>query len=216
MVETTIDTLNADHSLTRKDIKSAIASLTIGSASCAMLLTHKSISKSGNRLEATAVRAETEHHELCQSGHDEAVGSGMQPLMQTDSEQLMHAGIDVGRRTFATLLEDSGWNAEDFQRTVCHQVGATHRKLMLESLQLPLATDFATFKWLGNTGSAALPTTLAAAAKQRFFKSGDGIGLLGIGSGLNCVMANVRWQESLILGDELPDEVADPDAANVA
>ena len=54
LVQTTIDTLNRDETLTRKSIKSAIASLTIGSASCAVLLTHESISKSKNRIVAAA------------------------------------------------------------------------------------------------------------------------------------------------------------------
>jgi 3-oxoacyl-[acyl-carrier-protein] synthase-3 len=203
LVETTIAALNSDESLNRKNIKPAIASLTIGSASCAMLLTHHSISRSQNRLEAAVARAETEHHELCQSGHDEAVASGMQPLMETDSEQLMLAGVEVGRRTFATLMEESGWNVEDFQRSVCHQVGGTHRKLMLEALGLSTDNDFATFQWLGNTGSAALPTTLAVAARHGWLQANDGVGLLGIGSGLNCVMASVRWQKSQVEGDEL-------------
>jgi 3-oxoacyl-[acyl-carrier-protein] synthase-3 len=203
LVETTIESLNTNGSLTRKNLKPAIASLTIGSASCAMLLTHKSISRSQNRLESAVVRSETEHHELCQSGHDEAVASGMQPLMETNSEQLMHAGVDIGRRTFATLLEESGWTADDFQRTVCHQVGGTHRKMMLDSLGLSTETDYTTFQHLGNTGSAALPITLAVAAKNGFLNTGDGIGLLGIGSGLNCIMANVRWHESRVIGDDL-------------
>ena len=203
LVETTIESLNTNEELSRKNLKPAIASLTIGSASCAMLLTHKSISQSQNRLDTAVVRAETEHHQLCQSGHDEAVATGMQPLMETNSEQLMHAGIEIGRRTFATLLEESGWTADDFQRSVCHQVGGTHRKLMLESLGLPIETDYTTFQLLGNTGSAALPTTLAVAAKNGHLAAGQGVGLLGIGSGLNCVMASVRWNQSLVEGDEL-------------
>ena len=215
LVESTIRTLNENHALTRKNLKPAIASLTIGSASCAMLLTHKSMSRSQNGLESIVTRAETEHHELCQSGHDDAVAAGMQPLMETDSEQLMHAGIEIGRRTFATLLEESGCVAEDFDRTICHQVGGTHRKLMLDSLGLPAEQDFTTFQRLGNTGSAALPTTLAVSAKNGFIKSGDRVGLLGIGSGLNCIMANVRWNRSLVIGDEVTPEQRKPKVSTV-
>ena len=95
LVETTIDALNRDQSLTRKSIKSAIASLTIGSASCAVLLTHRSVSKSGNRLTAAAVTANTRYNDLCQSHQDQA-GSDMAPLMETDSEALMAMGIETG------------------------------------------------------------------------------------------------------------------------
>ena len=50
LVETTVQELNQRTSLTRKQIKTAIASLTIGSGSCAMLLVHQDLSKTGNRL----------------------------------------------------------------------------------------------------------------------------------------------------------------------
>ena len=88
LVETTIDALNRDETLTRKSIKPAIASLTIGSASCAVLLTHRDVSKTGNQLIAAAATANTQFNDLCQSHQDQA-GSEMSPLMDTDSEQLM-------------------------------------------------------------------------------------------------------------------------------
>ena len=96
LVETTIASLNQNKSLTRQTIKPAFASLTIGSASCAILLVHERLSQTGNHLCGTTVLANTSYHNLCQSDQDEAVGSGMQPLMATDAEQLMAAGIQTG------------------------------------------------------------------------------------------------------------------------
>ena len=61
LVERTVKDLNENTELTRRAIKSAIASLTIGSGSCAILLTHRSISKSGNRFFGGSVRANTKH-----------------------------------------------------------------------------------------------------------------------------------------------------------
>jgi 3-oxoacyl-[acyl-carrier-protein] synthase-3 len=130
---------------------------------------------------------------LCHSGSDEAVGSGMTPLMQTDSERLMHEGIATGVETFQAFLTETGWSANDLAKTVCHQVGSGHRKLLLESLQLDPATDFTTFEWLGNTGSVALPITLAVAAESGQLSAGDKLGLFGIGSGINCLMLAVEW-----------------------
>ena len=197
LVENTIRTLNEDQSLTRKSIKNAIASLTIGSASCAVLLTHASISKSSNRMVGAAVRANTQHHELCQS-HEDQVGSSMAPLMETDSEALLEAGIATGVDTMAPFLEHTQWKAEDIDRTVCHQVGTAHRKLMLQSLSIDPAIDYPTFSWLGNTGSAALPSALAVACEKEFISSGQKVGLLGIGSGINCTMIGVEWNESRV------------------
>ncbi len=199
LVESTIASLNADTSLTRQTIKPSFASLTIGSGSCAVLLVDRRLSQTDNRLLSCVARAETQHHALCQSDNDQA-GNAMQPLMQTDSEQLLQAGIAIGVRTFDQLLAD-GTVRDDFDATVCHQVGATHRRLMLESLQLPEPTDFSTFAWLGNTGSVALPTALALGLKQGVLSGGKRVALLGIGSGINSVMMSTQWNHPLVAGE---------------
>lgn len=198
LVETTVDALNRDSSLTRSSIKSAIASLTIGSASSAILLVHREQSRTGNRLVAAAVRANTDFHQLCQSGRDEAAGSGMQPLMETDSEQLLREGIATGVETYRDFLEAAAWQPADIERTFCHQVGSAHRKLMLESLSLPAERDFVTFPWLGNTGSVALPVTLAIGLHGGHVQPGQRIALLGIGSGINSVMLAVDWRTTRV------------------
>lgn len=199
LVESTIASLNANENLTRKSIKPSFASLTIGSGSCAILLTDRRISQTDNRLLNCVARAECNHHDLCQSDTDQA-GSGMQPLMETDSEQLLHAGVGVGTRTFDSLLA-SGFDRSDFDWTVCHQVGTAHRKLMLESLGMRFDTDFATFNWLGNTGAVALPTALALGLKTQKIKSGNQVALLGIGSGINSVMMATQWNHPLVGGE---------------
>jgi len=198
LVETTIEALNRDASLTRSSIKSAVASLTIGSASAAVLLVDRELSRTGTRLVAAAARANTDFHQLCQGGRDEAVGSGMQPLMDTDAEQLLREGIATGVETFRDFLDAACWKVGDIARTFCHQVGSVHRKLMLESLDLPLERDFVTFPWLGNTGSVALPVTMALGLQGRHVRAGDRVALLGIGSGINCLMLAVDWETTLV------------------
>lgn len=198
LVETTIDALNRDHSLTRNQIKMAVASLTIGSGSCAIVLTDRENSTTGNRLIAAAARANTQFHDLCHSGQDEAVASGMSPLMQTDSERLMREGIATGVETFADFLRETDWTRDNLHKTFCHQVGAAHRKMMLESLGIDMAADFATLDWLGNTGSVALPITMAIGLQQGHVGTGDNVGMLGIGSGINCLMIGATWQKSLV------------------
>ena len=203
LVETTIEALNRDATLTRNSVKSAVASLTIGSASGAVLLMDRELSRTGNRLQSAAVRANTDFHQLCHSGRDEAIGSGMQPLMETDSEQLMREGIATGVETFREFLSAANWEVAEIGRTFCHQVGAMHRKLMLESLGLSPERDFATFPWLGNTGSVALPVTMAIGLQGGHVRTGDRIAMLGIGSGINCVMLAVHWHTTLV-GSQRP------------
>lgn len=200
LVETTIRSLNEDTRWTRADIKLAVASLTIGSASCAWLLVDRSLSKYGTEFRGASVRANTAHHELCRSGRDEAVGSGMQPLMETSAEKLLQEGVATAVLNFVDFLADQGWQAGDLQKTICHQVGPTHQRMMFEHLQLDPTLDFGTVDWLGNTGSVALPTTLALAAERGKLEHGDRVALLGIGSGINCVMAGLTWQGCAVLG----------------
>jgi 3-oxoacyl-[acyl-carrier-protein] synthase-3 len=65
---------------------------------------------------------------------------------------------------------------------------------MLQSLGLPVERDYVTFPWLGNTGSVALPVTLALAIENGFVQAGEQVALLGIGSGINSIMLSVQWQ----------------------
>ena len=199
LVETTIEHLNSTETYTRKTVKPAFASLTIGSASCAILLTHRSISQTQTRLRFAAATANTQYNELCQSHQDQA-GSEMAPLMDTDSEQLLHRGVETGQTNFEKLLVASNWNRDAIDKTVCHQVGTAHRKLMLDSLGLGVELDYVSFDRLGNTGAAALPITLALAAESDFLKPDDSVALLGIGSGINSVMIGVEWQTCPVLG----------------
>lgn len=197
LVETTIDQLNRDSSLSRNDIKTAMASLTIGSGSAAIVLVHRSISQTGNRLLGGVVRTNTDFCHLCRSGRDEAAGDGMQPLMATDAETLLHEGVRTARPAFADFLTTLGWEPGQLDRTFCHQVGRAHRKLLLDELALDTARDFTTFEFLGNTGSVALPITLALGIEQGHVQQGERLGLLGIGSGINVLMLGVQWQSTL-------------------
>jgi len=198
LIETTIAYLNRETSLTRADMKRAMASLTIGSASAAVLLVHRDLSQTGNLLLGGTFLAATEHAALCRSGRDEAAGGGMQPLMNTDAEELLHQGIAAAQSCFPKFLNHLGWATQDIDKTICHQVGKAHRKAMLEALELPAERDFTTFEVLGNTGSAALPVTWAMAAEQGHLAANEQVALLGIGSGINVIMLGLKWQQARI------------------
>jgi len=199
LVETTIAQLNRDTTLTRENIKGAIASLTIGSASCAVVVTHRELSRSGNRLLGGLARTNTDHHTLCHSGCDEAGGDQMRPLMQTDSEKLMAEGIATGAETFERFLREMNWTRDDLQKSFSHQVGVTHRRLMLEAMGIDQDLDFATVQTLGNTGSVAVPISMALGIEQGHLQRGDQVALLGIGSGINCLMLGVDWQQASVV-----------------
>lgn len=204
LLETTIARLNHDTQLTRDDVKLAVASLTIGSGSAAMVLVHRDLSRTGNRLLGGVARTYTEHCRLCQGGG--SAGHADQPLMWTDSENLMREGIQAAVDTYLPFLETVGWQPDDIDKTFCHQVGRTHRKLTLEALGLNMASDFAILERLGNTGSVALPMTAAIGIDQGHLQRDDRVALLGIGSGINVLMLGVHWQRSLVENGETEGE----------
>ena len=198
LVESTIQSLLANEQLTRQQIKTAVASLTIGSASAAILMCHRDLAP-GSLLTDGATLAKTAHHRLCQSDRDDAVGAGMQPLMDTDSEQLMLEGVAAAEECFQRFMIAAP-GGKPLDKTICHQVGAAHRRLLLERLRIDAAQDFVTYPWLGNTGAAALPVSLAAAATAGHFSADDSIGLLGIGSGINVLMLRLNYQQLAVAG----------------
>jgi 3-oxoacyl-[acyl-carrier-protein] synthase-3 len=188
LVENTVELLNGNLNLTRDSIKPYFASLTIGSASAAIVVCDEELSQTGNRLTTAMVQCDTTQHELCQS-------RGLESIMQTDSEELMRQGVAAGVATFERFLAAAGWEPGDIDRTFCHQVGAAHRKLMLQSLGLDPKNDFATLETLGNTGAVALPVTMALGIKTGQLRRDDRVAMLGIGSGINCLMLGVEWQK---------------------
>jgi len=202
LMETTIQHLNTDLSLTRKSVKSAFASLTIGSGSAAVLLAHRNISRTGNRLLGGAVHAETKFCDLCRSDTDQSGGDTMSPLMQTDSETLMKEGIAAAAQCFERFLTETGWTRVDIDRTFCHQVGRAHQKLLFETLNIPPELNFSTLEYLGNTGSAALPTAAAIGIATSSVPNDSQLALLGIGSGINVIMLGIDWHRTLPTGQQ--------------
>jgi len=192
LVEGTIDSLLHDESLTRKSIKGAFASLTIGSGSAAVVLCHKSLSQTGHRLIGGELLSDTSKHDLCAGGVEAGVHGDSRPRMETDSEALLHAGIELAQRTWRRTRDELGWENEDVDRVFTHQVGKQHRTLLLETLQLDPHLDYPTVERFGNTGAVALPMALAMGLEENPPPPGTKLALLGIGSGLNSVMLGIE------------------------
>jgi 3-oxoacyl-[acyl-carrier-protein] synthase III len=196
LVENTVRRLNEDTSLSRKSVKRAVASLTIGSGSAAVVLVDRHLSRTGNRLLGAVAHANTDYCGLCHSERDASIGGDVLPLMWTDSEALMREGVQTAREGFVRFLDRVGWDADDIDKTFCHQVGRAHHKLLFESLGMSRAGDYSTFEFLGNTGSVALPITAAMGIENGHLEKGDRLALFGIGSGINVMMMGVDWQRA--------------------
>lgn len=197
LLESTILYLNTDQSLDRRTLKPAFASLTIGSGSSAILLTHRSISPTGNRLLGGVVGAYSEYFDLCLSDSDPLGRSDVGTLMQTEAERMMVQGVNVATSTFDRFLRETGWKRHQIDRVFSHQVGRKHRKLLFDSLQLDGDKNFTTLEYLGNTGSCALPMAAAIGTEHGFVQPGERVALLGIGSGINVLMLGLEWNKTL-------------------
>ncbi|WP_339731097.1 3-oxoacyl-ACP synthase III [uncultured Gimesia sp.] len=193
LVEGTIDDLLQDETLTRKSIKNHIASLTIGSGSAAILLCDRRLSRTGHRLLGGSFQTDTSSHELCAGGVEAQKHGDHRPRMQTDSESLLVAGVNLAIPTWEQTKRTLSWQNEDVDRVFTHQVGKAHRKLLLEKLGLDPGLDYPTVEMLGNTGAAALPMAWALGIQNQALKEHDRVALLGIGSGLNSLMLGVQW-----------------------
>lgn len=188
LIHETLKHLNNDPNMDRKRIKPFMASLTIGSAAVAMLLTSADLAPNAPKILGGSTLTDSSAVELCQGD-----GSTQGLMMETDSESLLKAGVALAQKNWEKCKEVLGWSNEDVDKIIPHQVGTAHRLAMLNQLGLPGDRDFQTFEMFGNTGSAALPLTLMKASEAGFLKTNDKIALLGIGSGLTSTMLGMEW-----------------------
>lgn len=193
LVRTTIHQLLKKRNLTRRDLKNAFASLTIGSGAVALVLAHDGVSQFKNKLLGGVIRTATQYNHLCRSSADTGFESDAAMSMHTDAEKLLENGCVLAADTWKDFKKVMQWEKKDIDRAYCHQVGETHRDRMLEAIDLDPAKDFSTYPFLGNTGSAALPLTMAMGIERDPPRPGERIAMLGIGSGLSSVMLGTRW-----------------------
>jgi 3-oxoacyl-[acyl-carrier-protein] synthase III len=189
LVESTIADLNARADLTKAELKLAFASLTIGAGAAAMVLTRGALAPDAPRLLASVGCADTAAHVLC---HGDQADGAHGPLMQTDSEAMLHAGNALLARTWQRFADELGWRTADVERVVTHQVGVQHRRLVLSTLGLDPALDFPTVETCGNVGSVSLPLSYSLARESGFLEPGQRLAMLGIGSGLQAQILAVR------------------------
>ncbi len=187
LIESTINTLKQDKTLTRKTIKPAFASLTIGSGAVGLYMTARTAD--APRLVCGAYKAKTCQSHLCQGGQ----AAGEATLMNTNSEELLLQGVDTAFATWQMFSSVSGWTADDIDCYFCHQVGSAHAKLLFDRLELPAERNFETLSFLGNVGSVSAPVTMAMGIEQDILVPGKKAAVLGIGSGINCMMLGVEW-----------------------
>ena len=145
-----------------------IATLTGGSGAVAVLLTDESLSGQAHRLLGGIARSAAEHYELCRWGPDTGIPASGHSIMETDSVGVLQNGVILGTETFQIFRKEMEWTDDKPDKIICHQVGATHQRNILEAIGIPKEKDFTTFKHLANIGTVSLPITAAIAAERGF------------------------------------------------
>ncbi len=189
--DTIIENMLQTHSM--ETFRTSLATLTGGSGAVAVLVTDGSFgNRTRRRLLGGSTMAAPQHHGLCRWGVEHVLNKARQ-FMFTDSVAVLKFGVDLGLRTWRTFLGKLGWASEMVDKVICHQVGAGHRDAVLKALGIAKDKEYSTYEYLGNIGTVSLPLTAAVAEEREFLKPGDRVSLLGIGSGLNCLMLAVEW-----------------------
>lgn len=189
LVEATLARLLAETANPRRALKLAFASLTIGAGGAAAVVCRDELAPGTPRLLGGVMRSASQHSGLCQGDHEPGLAG---PLMETEAEALMNAGIELARETFPRFLTELGWSSASIDRIATHQVGTAQRRLLFEALELDPARDYPTLAEHGNVGSVSLPLSVALALESGFVGPDQQVALLGIGSGLGCAMLGLR------------------------
>jgi len=183
ITEATIDRLRGPD-ITEEQFRAEFASLTLGSGAAAMILARRELAPEGHAYLGSVSRAATRFNHLCRGQMDQ---------MRTDTRILLSEGLKLASKTFSAARIAFGWVASELDQFVIHQVSKVHTDSLVNLLGLDPDKVHAIYPEMGNIGPASVPIVLAKAAELGRIKRGDRVALLGIGSGLNCAMAEIVW-----------------------
>ena len=170
--------------VTEDDFKNELATLTLGSGAAAMVMARAELAPGAPRYKGGVTRAATEWNKLCRGNLDGMV---------TDTRMLLIEGIKLATKTFDAARQKLGWVAAELDEFVIHQVSKVHTAALTKAIGIDPRKVMTIFGEHGNIGPASVPIVLSKLREMGRLKKGDRVALLGIGSGLNCSMAEVVW-----------------------
>ncbi|WP_140909568.1 3-oxoacyl-ACP synthase III [Cognatiluteimonas lumbrici] len=169
---------------TEEDFKREMATLTLGSGAAAMVMARAELAPGAPRYKGGVTRAATEWNKLCRGNLDGMI---------TDTRMLLVEGIKLAQKTFEVARQKLGWAAGELDEFVVHQVSKVHTAAFTKAMGIDPKKVLTIFGEHGNIGPASVPIVLSKLREMGRLKKGSRIALLGIGSGLNCSMAEVVW-----------------------
>lgn len=170
--------------VTEEDFRNEMATLTLGSGAAAMVMARAELAPGAPRYRGGVTRAATEWNKLCRGNLDGMV---------TDTRLLLVEGVKLAQKTFQVAVQKLGWAVEELDEFVIHQVSKVHTAAFTKAMGIDPKKVMTIFGEHGNIGPASVPIVLSKLREMGRLKKGDRVALLGIGSGLNCSMAEVVW-----------------------
>jgi acyl-CoA:acyl-CoA alkyltransferase len=170
--------------VTAEQFRNEFASLTLGSGAAAMVLARAELVPEGHLYLGCVTRAATNFSHLCRGNIDRMV---------TDTRMLLVEGLKLAAKTFQAARAALGWATDELDEFVIHQISKVHTSAICELLGIDPKKVLTIFPEFGNIGPASVPFALSKLKEMGRLKKGKRVALLGIGSGLNCSMAEVVW-----------------------
>ena len=183
ITENTIERL-LQPDVTEDQFRNEFASLTLGSGAAAMVLGRAELLPDGHRFLGSVTRAATQFSHLCRGNLDRMV---------TDTRTLLVEGLKLAAKTFQAARAALGWASGELDEFVVHQNSKVHTAAFTELLGIDPRKVLTVFPEFGNVGPASVPIALSKLKEMGRLEKGKRVALLGIGSGLNCSMAEVVW-----------------------
>ena len=179
----TLERLTA-HDVTAEQLRNEMATLTLGCGAAAMVMARAELAPGAPRYRGGVTRAATQWNGLCRGNLDRMV---------TDTKTLLIEGMKLAQKTFIAAKLALGWVVEELDEFVIHQVSQVHTAAFIKAFGIDPKRVLTIFGEHGNIGPASVPIVLSKLREMGRLKKGDRVALLGIGSGLNCSMAEVVW-----------------------
>lgn len=170
--------------VTEEQFRNEMATLTLGCGAAAMVLSRAELAPGAPRYRGGVTRAATQWNGLCRGNLDRMV---------TDTRLLLIEGLKLAHRTWSAAKVALGWVADELDEFVIHQVSQVHTQAFIKAFGIDPKKVLTIFAEHGNIGPASVPIVLSKLREMGRLKKGDRVALLGIGSGLNCSMAEVVW-----------------------
>jgi 3-oxoacyl-[acyl-carrier-protein] synthase III len=164
--------------------RAEFATLTLGSGGVAMLLGRAAEDQEKPHYRGSVQVAASQWNHLCRGQID---------FMETDTRTLLAEGVKLALQTYEIAADIFDWTPDCLDHLVLHQVSSVHTRKLCGMLGLDADRAFLTFPEFGNIGPASVPYTLSTIVEKGMVSAGQRVGLMGIGSGLNCAMAEIQW-----------------------